>query len=132
MNKKITIAMLLVLMQTLMYSAQVPEGEGCEVDDWMAVEAQFSEGEGNDWMAVKPAPGSNLRLRSVQASQPTQDTETTSTTICNQENLEEGSAAGFCAVVANLLEAGFGFLKNQAYEKPPFVQQDQASREKNK
>lgn len=109
MNKKITIAMLLLLMQTVMYSGQTLEGE--------------------DWMAVERTHDGELRLRVVQAAQPTQNEEP-STAVCNQENLQEGPE-GICAAVTHLLEVGLKFLGDQAYGKAPFGQQNPASREKN-
>ena len=64
------------------------------------------------------------------ACQPTQDTATS--IVSDQPKGSEEFSAGFCAVVANLLEEGLTFLKDQAYGKTPFGQQDPASTEKNK
>lgn len=110
MNKKITAAMLLVLIQSSIYSAQ-PE-------------------EDLDWMQVERAAGGELKVTKVTACQPTQDTATS--IVSDQPKGSEEFSAGFCAVVANLLEEGLTFLKDQAYGKTPFGQQDPASTEKNK
>jgi len=113
MSKRITVAMLLLLMQSMVYSAalQNPEGDSRE---------------NNDWMFVKYVAGGRLEVREVSASQPTPSI------VSNQPEGPEEFSPGFCAVVADLLEKGLAFLKDQAYGKKPFGQQDPASREKNK
>lgn len=110
MNKKITAAMLLVLIQSSIYSAQ-PE-------------------EDLDWMQVERAADGELEVTEVTACQPTQDKGTS--TVSDQPKGSEEFSAGFCAVVAHLLEEGLTFLKDQAYGNHPFGQQDPASTEKNK
>lgn len=110
MSKRITVAMLLVLIQISIYSGQPEKDDG--------------------WMQVERTAGGELRLREVTERQPTQHTATS--TVSDQPKGSEEFSAGFCAVVANLLEGGLAFLKDQAYGKKPFGQQDPVSIEKNK
>jgi hypothetical protein len=98
MNKKITTAMLLVLIQSSIYSAQHEE-------------------EDSDWMSVTCGKDGKLQIEEDGVSkQPTQDQATNT----GGQPTDQEAPAGCCAVVADLLEKGLKVLKNQAYGKPPF------------
>jgi hypothetical protein len=110
MNKKITAAMLLVLIQSSIYSAQPQEDL--------------------DWMQVERAPGGELKVTKVTACQPTQDTAIS--IVSDQPESSEESPVGCCAVVVNLLEKVLELVKDQAYGDNPFGKPDPQTTAKNK
>lgn len=98
MNKKITIAMLLLLMQTVMYSGQTLEGE-----DWQILDKQGNQ-------VMQPAPTDQTRS-AILSSQ------------TNANEPEEASAA-CCAAVAGLVIQALQFFRDQAYgQNQPFAPQ---------
>ncbi|NBP03721.1 MAG: hypothetical protein EBU90_27210 [Proteobacteria bacterium] len=109
MNKKITTAMLLVLIQSSIYSA-LPE-------------------EDSDWMQVKHGAGGQLEVTEVRAQQPTHDQATS--TVSDQVKGPEDFQLGCCAAVADLLKKGLKFLEKQAYGELPFAP-DEKTDAKNK
>lgn len=110
MNKKITIAMLLLLMQTVMYSAQTPEPEGGG-NDWEILDEQGNQ-------VMQPAPTDQARF-AILSSQ-------------TNANEPEGASAGCCAAVTGFLNKALEFFKDQAYGNHPFGKPDSQIIEKNK
>lgn len=106
MNKKITIAMLLLLMQTVMYSGQTLEGE-----DWQILDEQGNQ-------VMQPAPTDQTRS-AILSSQ-------------TNANKPEEASAGCCAAVTGLLNKALEFFKDQAYGNHPFGKPDSQIIEKNK
>jgi hypothetical protein len=111
MSKKITVAMLLLLMQCVVYSSQ-PSGPDSDNEGWISLA-----------LASGQRPGRAPEI----IEQEWQRDQATST----DDRLEEAPSGCF-AVVAGIVGQCFDFLKDQAYGNHPFGQQDPASTEKNK